>query len=587
MARDPHSTLDYDTAEAISGGFVSKSGTVLGGLIRLPESLALVVNAAQPWLIDELTKVGADPVKKGATAAARALKVANPDKVGEFAGKAATMALPYTLNIGDVITTSKMHVERRREILKEVAPLLSANKEANRSGGVVGSVRSIFDNGYSDNNMIATALKAVKDETYTKLTEDATKLIPSIANNYSAAMRDKVQHAEHKHYDALQMDDGRERDLAIASTSAALGAIKEKANKASLAVNSSGIVTEGLKKYVARDDGDRVAGTSFGKVLQLKEYIRGNALDAEDRMASNSAVEQVADRVADIFQSYQKEQGHKAIPSHRLKDVSQVLAEELVGGELHALSLVNIIGKDKLLTEGKDGLVSAEKVKAVLKEEVSHFSKSSTITAQEFLDGAGYSLDDVKAHLASKDKDVRALVAVLHPDSVLLEAGAKKDDIKEMRSHVSRKMAEGVYSAVLNGLNAQSADQLEALGLDRRDLKYLEEHEGQPIQAELRNKANEAHVKKIVAKALMGEEEVAHGGHSTAWRDAIAAGKANVAKSQPHSKKPAANDESHAAPARKGHAANDGQYLLTANAGKGGPRGPMDHVDRDPGEIQR
>lgn len=584
MAYD-RSTLDYDAAEAISNGFVSKSGTVLGGLVTLPESLALVVNAAQPWLVDELTKFGADPLKKGATAAARALKVANPEKVGDFAGKAATMALPYTLNIGDVITTSKMHVERRREILQEVAPLLSANKEASKSGGVVGSVKSIFDNGYSDNKMIASALNAVKQETYTKLTEDATKLIPSIANNYSAAMRDKVHEAELKHYEALQLDEGRQRELAIASTSAALGAIKEKANKASLAVNSSGIVTEGLKKYVARDDGDRVANTSFGKVLQLQQFIRANALDAEDRMVSSSAVEQVADRVADIFQTYQKEQRHKAIPSHRLKDVSLVLAEELVGGELHTLSLVNIIGKDKLLTEGKDGLVSAEKVKAVIKDEVSHFSKSSTITAQEFLDGAGYSLDDVKAHLASKDKDVRALVAVLHPDSVLLEAGAKKEDIKEMRSHVSKKMMEGVYSAVLNGLNQQSTEQLEALGLDRRDLKYLEEHEGQPIQAELRNKANEAHVKKIVAKALMGEEETAHGGHSTAWRDAIAAGKTHAAKG--HGKKPAANDESSGHIARKGASANDGQYMLAANAGKGGPRGPMDHVDRDSGEIQR
>lgn len=553
-------------------GVMSKDGRVLGGLVQVPESLAVVIRGIQPIIKEKLADVSEKPVASAVTAIARAARVSDAAavKAGETTAKVVkNVVLPYVDNIGDVAATVKIHREKRKALMADLAPLLSANLEAKKGKGVVGAITGVFDHGYSDNNMVESALKAITQETYSNLTRDAVNTIPSAVVNYTQHLKTKLDTAT------------------AAGDMAEVNSINKALENNKLWLGGAGVSAEELGKHLANKSEDKFSQTSLNKVLELKEYIRSNNLDGLDRLVSDGAVAQVADKVADIFQTYQKEQGHKAIPSHRLKDVSQVLAEELVGGDMHALSLVNIIGKDKLLTESKDGLASAEKVKAVLKEEVSHFSKSSTITAQEYLDGAGYTLDDVKAHLGSKDKDVRALVAVLHPDSVLLEAGAKKEEIKDLRAHVSRKMSEGVYSAVLNGLNAQSTEQLEALGLDRRDLKYLEEHEGQPIQAELRNKANEAHVKKIVAKALMGEEEVAHGGHSTAWRDAIAAGKANVAKSQAHGKKPASNDESHAAPARKGHAANDGQYLLTANAGKGGPRGPMDHANRDSGEIQR
>jgi len=567
--------LGNKAANRLVDGVMSKDGRVLGGLMQVPESLAVVIRGLQPIIKEKLADVSEKPVATAVTAIAKAAHVsdATAHKAGDMTAKVVkNVVLPYVDNIGDVGTSVKIHREKRKALLAELAPLLNANMEAKKGKGVVGAITGVFDRGYSDNKMVEAGLKAITDETYANLTKDAVNTIPSVVVNYT-------QHLK-----------GRLETATANNDQAEVASINKSLENNKLWLGGAGVSAEELGKHLANKSDDKFSQTSLNKVRELQEYIRGNNLDGLDRLVSDSAVAQVADRVADIFQTYQKEQGHKAIPSHRLKDVSQAIAEELVGGELHALSLVNIIGKDRLLTESKDGLASADKVKTVLKDEISHFSKASTITAQEYLDGAGYTMDDVKAHLSSKDKDVRAMVAVLHPDSVLLEAGAKKDEIKEMRSHVSKKMMEGVYSAVLNGLNQQSAEQLETLGLDRRDMKYLEEHEGQPIQAELRNKANEAHVKKIVAKALMGEEEVAHGNQqSTAWRDAIAAGKANAAKvgNVGHGRKPAANDESHAAPARKGHAANDAQHQLTANASKGGGRTALDYVDRDSGEIHR
>lgn len=502
-------SLGRDNAEMIADGVVSQSGEVLGGLMKLPGPLAVVVRGFQPYLVGKLADIGEEPVKNFATRVAQRVGAANPEAIGHKFGRGAALVLPYTLNVAGVVTTARRHMEERKELFDALAPLLEANKEAHKSqGGSLAALKGLFDSGYSDNKMVSTALQNVRKNTFTRLTRNAADLLPSFAVNYST-------HAEGRLRQAYESEAGRQE----------IATLEKKVKDADMLRLVSGNVVEGLGLYFEGKRGrNPLAETSLGKVFELHEFIRANDLDSPNSVASSGAVEQVAGAVEDIFQTFQKEQGRRNIPSHRMRDAAHVIANEIVAGDLNSLSLVNIVGQEKLLNANKDGIVSTEKIGAVVKAETKYFSKSSTITSEEFLQNANYTLGDVKTHLQSKDMDERSLTVLLHPDSVLLEAGATKDEIKGMREHLSSRMVEGVATALVEALAKKPDEQLMDAGFTREDLVFIREHNGpgaESITHAMQSRAGVEQVKSIARNALMGEE-------STTWRDVIAAGRASA-----------------------------------------------------------
>lgn len=501
-------------AAASSLGRVVKSndGRVLG--MKMPEPFPSLWDVFSGRALQALSDGG------GKTAGKLVAKATHSEAAGKATENAITYGIPHIPQAVQLGGIARRHKENRSIVLEPLAPLLAANK---------GSAGKHFDSGYSGNKMVEYALGKVTADTYQGLKGVAVDSTTAIVNNATSYLK-RAENPSEKGQKALGfINNGWGNDLV-------------------------GTARLGIKKTIKNIDVEQVVGeTSLGKVRDLAEDIRVD-LGSSHGAASASAVQAVAEKVENIFETYQKEQGHKHIPTHRMREVSTMLAEQLVSGDLHALSLVNIIGKEQLLTDKKDGFVSSEKIAGVVKKELEIFSKDSAITSQDFLDGKSFSLDDIKTHLQSKDKDERALVAILVPESVALEAGAKKEELKDYREHISAKLQEGIFAAVVNGLATQSDEQLSKKGLSDEAIAFVRDHQEQGAESighALHRRTGKDHLEEIAGAALIGED-------SGKWRTIITEGRSLAAG------KPAANDD---------------QYLLAANGTKG--RSPLDYTARD------
>lgn len=501
------------SARQLENTIASEDGSLLGGLVTLPEPLAIALRGFLPLLSGKLATFIHEPARGAFTSVAKSLGAKNAEAVGGAMAKGTALAVPYVTNALDFVGTGRQHVKERNELLATLEPLLSANKEAHKTGGVKNAMSAMFDNGYADNKMVQHALGEIKKRTYSRFTMDAVRVVPTFIVNYGSGIEARLSDEFHKHPD--QRDEGLIEDL------------KRKHERVDLWTTGSGGLAEGLNQYAKKKANASASDTSLDKVLQLQQFIRDNALDSPNSIASGTDVSGVAARVEEVFQTFQKEQGYTHIPTHRMQEAAKIIAKELVEGDLHALSLVNLVGNEKLLNDRKDGLVSSEKIASVLKQETDRFSKNAAITSEDFLKDRPFSLDDVKAHVLSKDKDERALAAVLVPDATLIEAGMKREDIKPLRDHFSRKVQEGVFTAVIASLSQQTDEQLAEKGFSRESILFVREHDPRQEGAEtihhaMKTRASAQAAKDVVLEELMGEP-------SQKWQSYIASVKQEAA----------------------------------------------------------
>jgi len=494
--------LGEEHAQKILSGIVNDKGYV-AGLFRLPEPFFTMYKVAEPRIQQWLAEAGEPRISSAARAAAIALKIPNPDTMGQWAGYLFKKGFPFLTDIGNVWRTGQIHRENKKQVLEELAPLLAANKNQN-SGGVVGGITNLFLGGYEGNEMVQYALKLVTKETYKNLTQNAASIIPRSVQLYGQHINEQLKAAGKM---------GAENQPAN---------IEELQKKADFVENwglpLSGAMEQGAAKAIkGASCHSLIRQSSLGVVMDLKEYVRQQELDRPEAQGDRYQLTHVAELVEEAFQRAQKEQGRHVIPTKRMKDAARLIAEELVNGNMQVLSLVNIIGKKELLNSKGDGLISDDKIRDALAKEMDIYSKGSAIDVDAFMKELNYSLDDIKRHLQSKDKDEQALVVLLHPDAVLIAAGMKKEDIAEYRKHISGRMADGVFGTLIDNLGSKYDNAgLEEMGFDRQSIQFIRSHEGDPqaIAYALKDAREKTQVVEIARTALMGAE-------SSEWRDLI------------------------------------------------------------------
>ncbi|MEI6730622.1 MAG: hypothetical protein WCL30_05120, partial [Pseudomonadota bacterium] len=456
-------------ADALLKEFINKKdGKILG--MQIPEPFASMATFFLPRIKGKISSIGEEPVRNAVTNLLTSAKV-NPElaaKIGQFSGRGFAYGFPYITNIFDLYDTSSIHRENKHKLHQKLEPLLNANIAA-KNEGILGSVKGIFSEAYAGNKMLEGAFGVISDNTYHNLKRDACSLGSTAVNNVATY---------------LKPDDGQSASQAANDPEKKfLGIDRESAYKFlnDYGTEISGALEAGAKATMKRPDPMKIIqDRSLGSVFYIQEYMRTHEIGSVGNNPSKQEISQINAKVIEAFQKFQGEEKHGAIPSHRMNEVANQITEQLVYGDMHPLSLINIIGNQSLLNESKNGLVNSEIVQEVIAKEIAIFSKGATVNVTEFMSELNYTIDDVKHDINSGDKDRAALVTILHPESVLLAAGMKKTEINELRGHISNRALADMLSVVIDDLAQQPNRDLQDKGYSKDAIGFIHQLAGQP-----------------------------------------------------------------------------------------------------------
>ena len=512
--KEPPSHLSEDKADALSETLISKDGKVLGGLLTLPKGLHVVYDIIAPKLKYYVSEFGGDKVELGVKLAAKKMHV-DPKTAGEIAkisGKVTSYTIPYIDNIADLNKTRKIHKENMNIVMQDIKPLLAANKKAHIGG----------HSGYAGDKIIESAVKTVVEITHGNLSQDATNLIPNAIVNYTTHTSRQLAAAKSvaaKPAAASQAaTPGDIKPLSGAEKKLQKDQIKslEKklANLQDWGTSAGGAIQAGAEEYIKNQKlDDLLANTSYGAVMQVSHYLHENSLDGLTKSSGDTNhVEEVARLVEEVFNRVQKEQKRLSLPSARLTEVSTKIAEDLVSGDMCALSLFNIVGREELLSSTKTGFLPQEKIEKLLHKEVQTICKRDVVDSAQYLEGKEFTLDDLRIHAHSKDKHERELFVLLVPDGAARDAGMTQKEIDEIRHRDGNNKLELIFAPLVKNLARMPDEELQKKGLDESDIQSLREAAEKGVLAAFKGPDKGENLKAKINDIIMGQD-------STYWRD--------------------------------------------------------------------
>ncbi|HEU5046746.1 MAG TPA: hypothetical protein VFT64_02780 [Rickettsiales bacterium] len=482
--------------EELKKVLLNQDGEIFG-LIKVPATLASALNFVLPRIMQGITQKTKPFVTKGTTALASSLLSAPPDqaqRIGELTGRGFEFTFPYLRNISEFIGTGKKGRQQNATLNNWLAPIAQANKASGNSSG-------LFNNGFSGNKMVASARGIINSSTRRNLMINTTGLSSTLMQNVTAEMGQNIARDQ----SASPRKGNADKDSVSASSDKLEARIRTHKMLDTYGTLVTGALEQSIKATTAPPDPLKVIdGTSLGMVRKLVDFMRTEGVDCQK--IDDHKVGQIADKVKDIFQKFQKEQGRGEIPSHSMKEVADIVAQHLVRGDLSPLSLINIIGKEELLDKTKLEFVSQDKINEVLVKETQILPRSATINVQAFLNTQVYGLGDVANHVKSSDKDERALASIVLPTGVLMKAGMKKADIFKQREQLTSSDMGNIFTVIANSLETLSAADLQKnYGFTADTNKFIVRHaqEG-PIDYTQMSPDERNTVKHIIASVTMG-----------------------------------------------------------------------------------
>jgi hypothetical protein len=510
---EENTALSDDDTDELKKTLVDAKGRVLG-IIPLPEPLLIVWDIFSNTINSWLSKAAEVPVRNGVTKLAAQIPIDtirnNAETIGYATGRGVAYAIPYLEVIRGFFDVGRVHKENTEGLLKPFAQLFAANKAAGGNGLVDNVTGGLLRTGYENNKMVARARAIVKTHTYSALNKAAINAAPAILNTYESHLRGEKGKLEQDNT-PTRNEDGEIETPAVGTDSERLENINKKLGQIETYGNKvSGALKAGAKKLASPPDIDATySKTSLFAVEKLEEYMRVNDLLGLKSNASDEQFANVTRRVANIFQTFQKEERYAAIPSRALNETAEIITAHLLEGNMHPLTLANVVGQELLLTDKKSG-IKKDRIEAIIKQQVNILSKGSAISSDDFFQDKNYALDEVKMHLASKDPQERALVILMvgNADNVLKDAGLNKKQIEELRATLTEKVAGDLLVNIINGLSESSNRELDEMGLDREAIKFIRTHEGNPksIRSALKDAGERQSMLDAVGDAMMGED---------------------------------------------------------------------------------
>ncbi|MEI7670177.1 MAG: hypothetical protein WCJ33_08855 [Pseudomonadota bacterium] len=397
---------------------ILQDGKLLG--ISIPKPVEAVIS---PFVADAkkyIANFGGETVKKWLGVGLERINVANHQNIANALGDIVGYILPYVENGINAISYANKHKKNYDElIVKPLATLMKANIESENSNNLMNGVAKIFGkNGLEGNGMYEFAVRAINKSTMDSFQNEGFRMIPNVVTNYGQYLEGELRYAQ-------EIPEERAKNL-----NGQIEFINNFGNK--IAGGLGGLAGQLTKNP---DPKNIIDNSSLGIVFEIQRYMHRGSIGVSNKNVESNQVNDIAKEIEKAFQAFQKEQGKEAIPTLKVKAAARVIANELANGEMHPLSLINIIGKGRLLKPSKIDLIEDDeehsKLKEIITDEVKILSKGSEVNVKEFIEKQNYTIDDVKSHISSSDEYERAVAVILHPESVLIAAGMKKDEMKK------------------------------------------------------------------------------------------------------------------------------------------------------------
>ena len=496
--------IGKDNAEQITRQLVNEKDKTIFG-IQVDPVLFYTLNPFVPRIKNIISHTGEPYIKSSVVSLALAAKVpeATAQKVGEVAGRAFTYVFPYIPNLIDLKKTASIHKKNKEWLDDEIKVIIDAH--SNKGEGIIGNITNVFSGGYS-NKMVDYAYGIISSDTTHNIKKDFLRMAPNLVNNAYSYAEEKIKSI-----------DG-ESEGQVVTPNNEVDRYKKALKFLDIGKEVAGGLDTAADKLMERESPKSfISKSSLGMVLRLKEYMRQHEIDGS-RTTSNSEISQVTNMVAATFQQFQKEQGNPAIPSHRMNELARQITDELVFGDMQPLSLIDLIGKENLLNEQKNGVVNSEKAKDVISAEIAIFSKGSTVNVNEFMGEQNHELEDIKSHLASENKDMRAIVTILYPQSVLVAAGLKPQEISELRDHLSNEVIASMFSVVIDDLAQKPKLELQDMGFSTEAINLVKRYKDRPedISELIANEPSARKGLENIVRAGIGGQD------NTYWQDLVA-----------------------------------------------------------------
>ena len=219
---------------------------------------------------------------------------------------------------------------------------------------------------------------------------------------------------------------------------------------------------------------------------------RGESLSLEDYIVKMMIQHQKD--MADILPDHTE---LRAALKEDMSAAAAPLAEAIKNGDMSALALVRLIGEGKIIKNKGRAICTADEVAGLIQTDKPKAHKYTRVDAKEFYANASFTKKEMSEALKSLEGEEKQVFAAMFPDSILEEAGMKKDEITSMRTAMMERYEHHLAEAV-TGVAAKSDEQLKQEGLAGHEIKQIRKaadalaNQGEQAIKELKSGLNNA-----------------------------------------------------------------------------------------------
>lgn len=195
-----------------------------------------------------------------------------------------------------------------------------------------------------------------------------------------------------------------------------------------------------------------------GEVLSLEEYIMRMMIQHQRDMA-------------DITHDHTE---LRSALREDMEAVAKPLAEAISNGDMSALSLVRLIGEGKIIKKKGRAIAAPDEVVGLIQHDKPKAQRYVTVDAKEYYANASFTKKELEQALKSLQGEEKHVFAAMFPDSILEEAGMKKEEVTQLREQMAQTHDHHLAEALLGAASRTDAE-LQKDGLAGNEIRLIRE----------------------------------------------------------------------------------------------------------------
>jgi|GEM_PF-5607328 len=307
-------------------------------------------------------------------------------------------------------------------------------------------------------------------------------------------------------------------------------------HKAGINLGPTELVTAGLTPILGafqnqnkkRFDEKTPAFTALDMIVTLERQVSDNpdvsSYDMPKGGKSSRGSLPLTEYVAEIIRHHQLDMEaidpeytpvRKALDG-QLKEIAEPIAHAIKKGDISTLALIRMVGEGQIVKNKGRSLAKPSEVKVLLEKMSGNTAAYTQLDPKEYFADAAFNKKELKEALDTLKGVERESFAAMFPDTVLLEAGLKEAEIKDLRTS-TLKTYETSLGKVIMGLAAEEDKALHDMGLAKEEVKEIRDvadkvrSQGDAAVHEVRAKPNNPiGIERLVANAAVGQILAGH-----------------------------------------------------------------------------